>query len=74
MLQEFRDFIVTGDVIDLAVVVRISGVFSAIVTSFTNDLLMPVLSLFTGGIDFFMQTKKRLLIIHKPLFYALKPA
>lgn len=52
MLQEFKDFIAKGNVIDLAVAVIIGGAFGAIVTSFTNDMVMPVLSLFTGGIDF----------------------
>ena len=52
MLQEFRDFIAKGNVIDLAVAVIIGGAFGAIVTSFVNDIIMPILSLFTGGIDF----------------------
>lgn len=52
MLKEFRDFIAKGNVVDLAVAVIIGGAFGAIVTSFVNDIIMPVLSLFTGGIDF----------------------
>jgi large conductance mechanosensitive channel len=52
MLQEFKKFIAKGSVIDLAVGIVIGAAFTAIVNSFVNDLLMPVLSLFTGGLDF----------------------
>lgn len=52
MLQEFKDFIAKGNVMDLAVAVIIGAAFGAIVTSFVNDIVMPVLGLFTGGIDF----------------------
>ena len=52
MLSEFRDFIAKGNVMDLAVAVIIGAAFGAIVTSLVNDIIMPVLSLFTGGIDF----------------------
>ena len=52
MLKEFREFIQRGNVMDLAVAVIIGGAFGAIVNSFVNDVLMPVLGLFTGGIDF----------------------
>lgn len=52
MLQEFRDFIAKGNVMDLAVAVIIGGAFGAIVTSLVNDIIMPVLSLFMGGVDF----------------------
>jgi len=41
-----------GNVIDLAVAVIIAGAFGAIVTSFTNDILMPVIGLALGGMDF----------------------
>jgi large conductance mechanosensitive channel len=52
MLQEFKAFIARGNVLDLAVAVIIGGAFGTIVTSFTEDLVMPIISLFTGGIDF----------------------
>ena len=50
--SEFKEFISKGNVMDLAVGVIIGGVFSAIVTSLVNDIIMPVISLITGGIDF----------------------
>jgi large conductance mechanosensitive channel len=49
MMQEFRDFAITGNVIDLAVGVIIGGAFGKIVTSMTDDLIMPIISLITGG-------------------------
>ena len=52
MLQEFRDFIAKGNVMDLAVAVIIGGAFGAIVTSLVNDMIMPILSIFLGGVDF----------------------
>ena len=52
MISEFRDFIRRGSVIDLAVGVIIGAAFGKIVTSATEDLLMPVISLFTGKIDY----------------------
>ena len=50
--KEFKEFISRGNVMDMAVGVIIGGAFTAIVTSLVNDLLMPVLSLITGGFDF----------------------
>lgn len=52
MASEFKEFIARGNVMDLAVGVIIGGAFSAIVTSLVNDIIMPVISLITGGIDF----------------------
>ena len=52
MLKEFKEFIKRGNVMDLAVAVIIGGAFGKIVSSLTDDLLMPVLSLLTGKIDF----------------------
>ena len=52
MLQEFREFIARGSVIDLAVGVVIGAAFTAIVNSFVTDILMPPLGLLIGGIDF----------------------
>ncbi|HEX8505235.1 MAG TPA: large conductance mechanosensitive channel protein MscL [Hymenobacter sp.] len=51
-VSEFKEFISKGNVLDLAVGVIIGAAFGRIVTSLTDDILMPVLSLFTGGIDF----------------------
>ena len=52
LFKEFGDFIKRGNVIDLAVAVVIGGAFSNIVTSLVNRIIMPVISLLTGGIDF----------------------
>ena len=52
ILKEFKDFALKGNAIDLAVGVIIGGAFGKIVTSIVNDLLMPLLSLLTGGINF----------------------
>jgi len=52
MVQEFKDFAVKGSVVDLAVGVIIGGAFSGIVTSLVKDLIMPVVGLVTGGLDF----------------------
>ncbi len=50
--SEFKEFIMRGNVIDLAVGVIIGGAFQAIVNSLVNDIIMPVISLITKGIDF----------------------
>jgi len=52
MIKEFREFILRGNVIDLAVAVVIGAAFSAIVTSLVNDILMPIIGMIIGGIDF----------------------
>ena len=52
MLKEFKEFAIKGNVIDLAVAVIIGGAFGKIVSSFVQDIIMPVLSLLTGKIDF----------------------
>lgn len=51
-IKEFKEFAVKGNVMDMAVGVIIGGAFGKIVTSLVSDLLMPVISLTTGGIDF----------------------
>jgi large conductance mechanosensitive channel len=51
-LEEFKAFISRGNVMDLAVGMIIGSAFTAIVSSLVDDVLMPVISLFTGGIDF----------------------
>ncbi|MDA7430530.1 large conductance mechanosensitive channel protein MscL [Primorskyibacter aestuariivivens] len=52
MLQEFKDFIAKGNVMDMAVGIIIGAAFTAIVTSLVGDLLNPIIGLFTGGLDF----------------------
>lgn len=49
---EFKEFIAKGNVLDLAVGVVIGGAFSKIVTSLVNDILMPIIGVIIGGIDF----------------------
>ena len=52
LIKEFRDFISRGNVVDMAVGVIVGGAFSSIVNSLVNDVIMPVISLATGKIDF----------------------
>jgi large conductance mechanosensitive channel len=51
-LSEFKEFINKGNVLGLAVGVIIGGAFSTITTSLTNDVIMPIVSIFLGGVDF----------------------
>ncbi len=51
-MAEFKKFALKGNMIDLAVGVIIGGAFNGLVTSLVNDIIMPVLSLFTGKMDF----------------------
>lgn len=50
-IAEFKEFISRGNVIDLAVAVIIGGAFGKIVTSLVNDIIMPLISLLTGGLS-----------------------
>ena len=52
MLKEFRDFAMRGNVIDLAVAVIIGGAFGKIVASLVGDILMPLIGLLLGGLNF----------------------
>lgn len=52
LLGEFRDFIMTGNVIDLSVAVLLATAVGAVVSGFTQDVMMPFVGYFTGGIDF----------------------
>ncbi|MDD6491228.1 MAG: large conductance mechanosensitive channel protein MscL [Firmicutes bacterium] len=52
LIKEFKEFISRGNVMDMAVGVIIGGAFTAIVNSLVNDVMMPLLSLITGGFDF----------------------
>ena len=51
-IKEFKEFISRGSVMDMAVGIIIGGAFTAIVNSLVNDIVMPLLSLLTGGYDF----------------------
>jgi len=88
MVKEFRDFILRGNVIDLAVAVVIGGAFGAIVNSLVNDILMPIIGILLGGIDFsslsiqvgsatvtygnFIQAVINFLLIGLALFFVVK--
>ena len=52
MLKEFKEFVMRGNVLDLAVAVIIGGAFGKIISSLVNDILMPLIGLVLGGIDF----------------------
>ena len=52
MLKEFKEFAIRGNVVDMAVGIMIGAAFGAIVTSVVGDVLMPVVGLFLGGVDF----------------------
>ena len=51
-LQEFKEFAVKGNVVDMAVGVIIGGAFGKIVTSVVNDIIMPPIGLLVGGVNF----------------------
>ena len=52
MLKEFKNFIMTGNVIDLAIAVILAGAVGLVVSGFTNDIMMPLIGHFAGGADF----------------------
>lgn len=52
MWKEFKKFAIKGNVVDLAIGVIIGGAFGKIVTSLVNDIIMPLIGLILGGIDF----------------------
>ncbi len=52
MLKEFKEFIMKGNVMDLAVGLIIGAAFAAIVTSFVGDIIMPIVGAIFGGLDF----------------------
>lgn len=61
IIEEFKEFISRGNVMDMAVGVIIGSAFTAIVNSLVNDVISPVLGMVTGGIDF---TDKKLVLAH----------
>lgn len=52
MLKEFRNFIMTGNLIDIAVGMILATAVGGVVTGFVNDIMMPIVGSFTGGVDF----------------------
>ena len=52
MLKEFKEFAMKGNMVDLAIGVIIGAAFGGLVQSVVNDLLMPIIGLITGGVDF----------------------
>ena len=52
MLKEFKNFIMTGNVIEFAVAVILAGAVGLVVNGFVNDIIMPVVGQFAGGMDF----------------------
>ena len=52
MLKEFKEFATRGNIMDMAVGVIIGGAFQKIVTSLVNDIIMPLITVFTGEVDF----------------------
>lgn len=56
MFREFRDFLNKGNVIDLAVAVIIGGAFGAIISSLVDDIIMPLIGILLGGLDFSLLT------------------
>lgn len=52
MLKDFKEFIARGNVLDLAVGIIIGAAFSSIVSALVDNVIMPVIGLFMGGIDF----------------------
>jgi large conductance mechanosensitive channel len=88
MIQEFREFAMKGNVVDLAVGVIIGGAFGKIVSSLVEDIVMPMVGTLLGGLNFstlaikvgeatikygkFMQTLLDFLIIAWAIFFAVK--
>ncbi len=52
MLKEFKNFIMTGNVIEFAIAVILAGAVGLVVNGFVNDIIMPVVGHFAGGMDF----------------------
>ena len=52
MLKEFKNFIMTGNVVEFAVAVIMAGAVGAVVNGFVNDIVMPFVGYFSGGVDF----------------------
>lgn len=90
MWKEFRDFLLRGNVLDLAVAVIIGAAFGAIVTSLVNDIIMPLVGILLGGLDFttmviqvgdatvayglFLQAIVNFIVIGLAIFFVVKVA
>ena len=90
MLKEFKDFVMRGNVLDLAVAVIIGGAYGKIIGSLVNDIIMPLIGLAMGGVNFselsitvgaavvkwgaFVQTVVDFLIIALVIFLIVKSA
>lgn len=51
-IKEFKEFAISGNMFDMAIGIIIGGVFKDLVASFTENIIMPIIGIFTGGIDF----------------------
>lgn len=60
LMKDFKAFALKGNVVDLAIAVVIGAAFGKVVTSLVNDIIMPIIGTFTGGIDF----SKKMVILH----------
>lgn len=58
MVKEFRNFLMRGNIVDLAVAVIIGTAFGAVIASLTNDIIMPIIGIFGGAPDFSANTFK----------------
>ena len=88
MIKELRDFVLKGNVLDLAVAVIMGIAFGAIITSLVNDIIMPIVGVLMGGVDFsslsvtvgdaviaygkFLQTIVNFILIALSLFFVIK--
>ena len=52
MLKEFKDFIMTGNVVEFAVAVIMAGAIGKVVNGFVSNIIMPIVGMFTGGVNF----------------------
>ena len=52
MFKEFKEFALKGNIVDMAIGVIIGGAFQKIVSSLVNDIIMPLIAIFTGKVDF----------------------
>ena len=59
MLKEFKDFIMTGNVIDFAVAVIMAGAMGAVINGFVSKIAMPLIGLVTGGVSFYDKFSKK---------------
>jgi large conductance mechanosensitive channel len=69
MLQDFKNFALKGNVVDLAVAVIIGAAFGKIVNSLVDDIIMPVIGLLTGGLDFSNYYKSFSPAVHSDMTY-----